>query len=279
MAEPIRDLQQLRTAFVYQLRSYLRTWRFLGLLLFVAAVSTVILVVQLHNGVAQVTANHPSASDELSAYLAEITNVVVITGAFLGGDALAVDLGGGPGYLMLSQPVRRRTLFAGRFLAAALVGVVVSGVYYGFAAATVQYFYGTVPAAILLSVGLAILFLLAVLALAFFFSSFFKSPGVSIVSTLLILLIGFPILTEAGTLSGVEPWYSLDYGSQAITSVLASNFTHETVSHLGLGRKGATLTIYTFLPYPWEGALILAVYLVVFVALSLAVYRYREVRA
>jgi ABC-2 type transport system permease protein len=278
MTEMVGDLSQFRTAFSYQLRSYVRTWRFAGLLIFVAAVSVVLLAVQLHNGASQVTANHPSAGDELATYLAEITDAVIITGAFLGGDALAVDLSGGPGYLMLSQPVRRRTLFAGRYCAAALTGAAIGLVYFAFAAGTVQYFYGTIPAAIGLSIGLAFLFLLAVLAVAFFFSSFFKNPSVSIVASLLILIIAFPIVTAAGTLTGVEPWFSLDYGSQAITSVLSSNFTHETISQIGAGRKGASITLYTFAPYPWEGAVIMAVYLVVFLVLSYVAYRYREVR-
>lgn len=278
MPAMVDDLSQFRTAFLYQLRSYLRTWRFVGLLAFVAVVSAVILIVQLHNGIAQVTANHPMAADELAAYLAEITDAVIITGAFLGGDALAVDLSGGPGYLMLSQPVRRRTLFAGRFAAAAVTGAVIGLVYFAFAAATVQYFYGTIPVAIFLSIGLAFLFLLAVLAVAFFFSSFFKNPSVSIVAAILILIIAFPILTAAGSLSGVEPWFSLDYGSQAITTVLASNFSHETVMHLVVGKKGSSLAIYSFAPYPWEGAAIMAVYLGVFLVLSYVVYRYREVK-
>ncbi|EQD53139.1 permease component of an ABC-transporter, partial [mine drainage metagenome] len=183
---------------------------------------------------------------------------------FLGGDALAVDLGGGPGYLMLALPVRRRTLFAGRFAAAAVTGAVIGLVYFAFGAGTVQYFYATIPAAILLSIGLAFLFLLAVLAVAFFFSSFFRNPTVSIVASLLILIIGFPVVTSAGVLTGVEPWFSLDYGSQAITSVLATNFAHETISHMGLGARRGQLTVYSFAPYPWEGATIMAVYLGIF---------------
>jgi ABC-type transport system involved in multi-copper enzyme maturation permease subunit len=276
--EIVGDLSQFRTAFSYQLRSFARTWRFLGLLIFVAAVSLVLLAVQLYNGASQVTANHPNAGDELAAYLAEITDVVIITGAFLGGDALAVDLSGGPGYLMLSQPVRRRTLFAGRYCAAALTGAAIVLVYFVFAAGTVQYFYGTIPASIGLSIALAFLFLLAVLAVAFFFSSFFKNPSVSIVAALLILIIAFPIVTEVGTLTGVEPWFSLDFGSQAITSVLSSNFTHEAITHLSTGRRGLSLTLYSFSPYPWEGAVIMGVYWVVFLLLSFVAYRYREVK-
>jgi ABC-2 type transport system permease protein len=278
MGEIVGDLQQFRTAYLYQLRSYLRTWRFAGLLIFVTVISAVILAVQLNNGVTVVTTNHPSASEELASYLSFLEDAVIIVGAFLGGDALAIDLSGGPGYLMLSQPVRRRTLLAGRYAAAATAGAAIGLVYFGFAAGAVQYFYGTIPSAIWSSIGLALLFLLAVLAVAFFFSSFFRNPTVSIVAAILILLIGFPLVTAVGTLSGVEPYYSLDYGSQSITSVLSTNFTHEMVMHLSAGHKGVSISVYEFEPYPWEGAVIMGAYLVVFLALSYVIYRYKEVK-
>lgn len=273
----IGDRAQFQTAFRYQLRSYLRTWRFLGLLIFVAVVSGAILAVQLHRGVDLVTANYPTASDYLSGYLSVLADAVIVIGAFLGGDALAIDLSGGAGYLMLSQPVRRRTLLAGRYVAAVVAGFALGMVYYLFAALAVQYFYGTIPAAILGSIGEAFLFLLAVLAVAFFFSSFFRNPTVSIVAAILILLLGFPILTAVGTLTGTEPWFSLDYGSQSITSILATNFTHESTTHVG-GRGGLSLTLYAYAPYPWEGALIMAVYFAVFFSLSFVIYRFKEVR-
>lgn len=272
------DAAQLATVFRFQLRSYLRTWRFLGLFVFVVLVATAVFAVQLDRGVTAVQTSNPTASDYLGSYLATLTDAVIIIGAFLGGDALAVDLSGGPGYLMLSQPVRRRILLTGRFLAATVTGAGLGLVYYLFAAGAVQYFYGTIPPAILLSIGEALLFLLAVLAVAFFFSSFFRNPTVSIVAALLILIIGFPIVTAAGDLTGTEPWFSLDYGAQAITSSIAGNFTHESVMHLAAGRKGASIALYTFAPYPWEGAAIMAVYLVVFLVLSYVIYQYKEVR-
>ncbi len=277
--EPVMsDFRQFLVAFRYQLRSYFRTWRFLGLLVFVLLVAGAILGLQLHRGVTTVTTNNPTAGGYLSGYLGTVSDAVIIVGAFLGGDALAVDLAGGPGYLMLSQPVRRSSLLAGRYLAATVTGIAIGLVYYVFAAGAVQYFYGTIPSSLLSSLGFALLFLLAVLAVAFFFSSFFRNPTVSIVASILILLIGFPILTSVGDLTGTEPWYSLDYGSQAITSVFTSNFSHETTTHIGAlkGRGGITLT--TFSPYPWEGAVIMLVYFVAFLAASYVIYRFKEVK-
>jgi ABC-type transport system involved in multi-copper enzyme maturation permease subunit len=96
MPPRLGGLHQLRVAFLYQLRSYFRTRRFVGFLLFVTIVAAAILGVQLHRGVATVTTNDPTASAYLSAYLSTMPDVGIITEAFLGGDALAVDFGGGP---------------------------------------------------------------------------------------------------------------------------------------------------------------------------------------
>ena len=277
MATTIGDLRQFRIAFLYQLRSYLRTWRFIGLLIFVLLIASGLLAVQLHRGVDAVTANNPTSSDYLATYLSTLEDAVIVVAAFLGGDALAVDLSGGPGYLMLTQPVRRGTLLAGRYVAAVVTGTAIGLVYYLFAAVAVQYFYGNIPSSILLSLGAALLFLLAVLAVAFFFSSFFRNATVSIIASILILLLGFPILTSVGDLLGAEPWYSLDYGAQTITTVFQSSFKHESSMHIG-GARGVGITLYSYSPYPWEGAVIMAVYLGVVLVLSYVLYRYKEVK-
>lgn len=272
------DAKQFRTTYLYQLRSYVRTWRFVGLLVFVALIATAVLAVQLSRGTDYVTATNPTSSDYLAGFLGYLTTVVVITGAFLGGDALAVDLGGGPGYLMLTQPVRRGTLLLGRYAAAVSVSMAVVSVYYAFSLGAALYFYGTVPSALFLAYGLTFLFVLSVLAFAFFFSSFFRTSAVSIVTSLLILFLGFPIITAMGDLTGVEPWFSLDYGSSVITGALSTHFQHETVSHMGGGARGVSITLYTFSPYLWEGVVILVGYLLAFLAASFLVYRYKEVR-
>jgi ABC-2 type transport system permease protein len=276
---PVGDIWQIWTGFRFQVRSYVRTWRFLGLVIFVALVSAIILSVQLYRGSDYITTTYATSSDYLASYLGYIGDAVIITAAFLGGDALAVDLGGGPGYLMLTQPVRRGSLLVGRYAAAAVVGVCIALVYYAFAVGATLYFYQGLPTALLLSFGLAVVFGLASLAVAFFFSSFFRTPVVSIVAALLILLLGFPVLTATGDLAGFEPWFSLDYGSRVITTVLSSNFLHESIMKVGgMGRRGISITVYNWSPYLWEGIAIMLAYLAVFLALCFVIYRYREVK-
>jgi ABC-2 type transport system permease protein len=271
------DFAQFRTAFAFQLRSYLRTSRFLALVLFVAAVALAVAGIEAYRGSDFVHATSANASDFFGSFLQFLHYVVVVAAALLGGDALAVDLAGGPGYLMLTQPVRRRVLFLGRFVAAALAVFAATLVYYAIGAATVFAFFGTVPLDTLLSIAAAGLFGLAALAIAFFFSSFFRTPAVGIVAAFLILLLAFPVLTLVGTFGGFEPWFSLDWGATVVTVILSSGFVHEQIVHVR-PRDGVAITLYTFQPYFWEGLAIMAGYFAVFFGLTTAVYASREVK-
>ncbi|MDE1821943.1 MAG: ABC transporter permease [Euryarchaeota archaeon] len=281
MSRNVSDLQQFLTTFLYQLRFYLRTWRFAGILLFVAAISAAVLSLQLYRGVIAVQTTNPTSSDYLHAFLGNIGSAIIIAAAFLGGDAIAMDMGGGPGYLMLTQPVRRWVLLAGRYAAAALVGLLVAIAYYAFAIGGAAYIYGVgaLPGGTLAeSFGFAFLYGLSALALAFFFSSFFKSPAISIVFTVLIMIIALPIVTSIGSFTGGEPWYSLDYASGVISNLFQNPFVHYSTQSISEGRRGAVLTIYQWSPYAWEGLTIMVTYLVVFLVLAYVIYTRKEVK-
>src|SRR5208282_4780291 len=106
--------------------------------------------------------------------------------AFFGGDALSVDFSTGAGYYMLVLPIRRPVLLAGRYAAASLVTLAIVGVYYLFGAAGAVYFFGApnVPWGLLLeSLGVAVLFSLAALSVAFCVSAFVRSPAAGILIT------------------------------------------------------------------------------------------------
>jgi ABC-2 type transport system permease protein len=274
---PEGDIDQYLTAVYYQLKFYLRSWRFIGLMLFTIALTGGIMAYQLHLGIDHLKTNSPTVSDFLSSGLGEMSTEVVLIAAFFGGDAISTDLGTSTGYYMLTLPVRRAVLMMGRYTAAFLVGVGVAAAYYAIEAAGAFYVYGTLPVELISSVGLGLLYLLACLALAFFLSSLFRSPSVSIVIILLVMLIGFPAVTAIlSDLGGYEPWWSLSYAGDVIGGVLSTNFQH--VSTLTEGKGARAITIYLFSPYVWEGVVIMIAYLAVFLFLSFFIYEYRELK-
>jgi len=266
---PASDAQWL-TAVRRQLRFYRKTWRFVGLLIFVLIISVA--------GTA-ISIAYDSAGSSAGDYLYSLTSSVPVFGiivcAFIGGDAIAMDFGSGTGYFMLVLPVRRIVLLLGRYAAAFLASLALLLVFYAFGLFGDVWFYGiaAVPwAAFVGSIGLAALFALATLSTAFFLSAFFRSPAISMVVTILVLFLGFDILDGVLAVTAVEPWFSLLYAGSAVALPFEGQ-AHETVTHLP-GRRG--LTIHTWFPYVWEGTAIMVAYFVAFLVISAVLYQYKE---
>jgi len=267
------DLAQWWTAFLRQWKFYLRTSRFLGLLLFVLIVAVAFTGVTLY-----LHDSGSSGADYLYGAAGELGVFGIIIGAFIGGDAIAMDFGSGTGYFMLVLPVKRIVVLLGRYAAAFVTTLVLIVVYLVVPLLAGIYFWG-ITGIPWLSLGesflLAALYGLAVLSTAFFFSALFRSPAVSMVATILILFLGFDIVDGVvGTFLGYEPWFSLLYAGSVVGLPLVAQ-AHHTVSHTPVG-GGRTLTTHIWYPYIWEGTLILLVYFTVFLVLSAVIYQYKE---
>jgi len=264
------DTAQWLTAVRRQLRFYLKTWRFVGLLLFVAVVDIAVTALNIaYNSAGS------SAGDYLYNAIGAMPTFGVIVGAFIGGDALAMDFGSGTGYFMLVLPVRRIVLLLGRYAAAFLAAFALILVYYAISLSGAVWFYGFLGVPwgdVVESIGIAALFALAVLAAAFLFSSFFRSPAISIVVTILALFLAFDIVDGILSITTVEPWFSILYAGQAIALVFEGQ-PHETIVRVTAARG---LTIRSWTPYVWEGVAIMVGYLVVCLVLSAIIYQRKE---
>jgi ABC-2 type transport system permease protein len=266
------DVDQWVTAVRRQLRFYLKTWRFIGLLLFILAVDIAVTAV----GIAY-DMSGTSVGDYLYGAIGAMPTLGVIVGAFIGGDAIAMDFGSGTGFFMLVLPVRRTVLLLGRFAAAFLAAFALILIYYAVSLVGAAWFYGVVALPwldVLASLGLAALFAMAVLATAFLFSAFFRSPAVSMVVTILVLFLAFDIVDGVLSITSVEPWFSILYAGQAVALVFEGQPHLTTTTGTGM----AHLTFHTWHPYVWEGAVIMVAYFVIALTVSVVIYHYKELK-
>jgi ABC-2 type transport system permease protein len=272
---PVTDFEHWWVITRHQLQHYLRTNRFVGLLGFVFVISALTLTFEVSAGVAAVrVAQLYRGSEYLSNYLSDTGLWIILAAAFFGGDALSVDFSTGAGYYMLVLPIRRPVLLAGRYTAAAVVTLAIVGVYYAFATAGAVYFFGgaSIPWSLLAeSFGVAALFTLAALSVAFTVSSFFRSPAAGVLITVLALYVGFTVLENVFELAGLEPWFSLNYAGGAINAVLDTDFVHQQLVPLGASQS-YTVWVATVR----EGIEIMVGYFVAFFSLSAYLYHRKE---
>jgi len=204
------------------------------------------------------------------------TYVIVLSGIFFGGDAISGEFQNKTGYFGLPNPIRRSSVYIGKWLAAFFASTVILGVFTAITVSNGMYYFGlNVPYQFGESVLFAWFYLAAVLGFTFFFSSLFKSSSMSILVTAILFLFAFTLIqTLVANLVQIEPWFILTYGAQIIGNVLMVPYPpHSVVNNFG-PRGGISIT--TFNVQVPEGLAIIGLYFIITAILGLVLFERKE---
>ena len=263
-------VSQVGTITKYELVNYFRSRRFFVLLIIGLIISVLL--------TALVGYYRPSSflSSALSFYSSwwagSITFVIILSGIFYGGDAISGEFQNKTGYFLVANPLRRSSIYIGKWLGAFTASIVMLGVFAAITIGNGIYYFGfNIPNQLWESLLFAVLYLIAVLGFTFFFSSLFKSTSMSILVTAILFLFAFTLIqTLVERLVKIEAWFLITYGAQIITNVLIDPYP--TTMTQGFGRDAFTSYAAT-IP---EGIAILLAYFVVTAVLGLFLFERRE---
>ena len=187
------------------------------------------------------------------------TYLVVLAGIFFGGDAISGEFQNRTGYFVLPNPIKRSTIYAGKWLAALIASSIILAVFAAIAMGNGMYHFGTgAPYQFGVSLLFSWFYLASALSFTFLLSSIFKSSSYSILVAAILFLFAFQIIqTFIANLVGIEPWFILTYGSQIIGNVLQIQYPENSVTIA-------------------EGLTIMAVYFVATVIIGLTLFNRRE---
>ena len=285
VAEPASRLQvpasmeQVSKLTRYQLREYLRSRRFVALAIIVLAIGAILTAVVAHFRSALVTNNLAFYG---SFWGSGVDIVIVLAAVFFGGDAIAGEFQNKTGYFLMGLPIRRATVYVGKFIAAFLASAAMMLLFLLILIANGAYYFGSglLPWQLALSLVLAIVYLSAVLGATFMFSSLFKTSAYGFVLTAILFLFGFTLLQDLVTgLVKIEPWMIISYAESTIGEVFGSSVswglqgtvTHSTVM---MGRFSVMTTTYT--AGVAEGLVIMIAYLAITAAAGLWLFEHEE---
>ncbi len=270
----MNDLRSMYILFKYQIKFYLKTRRFVAMLIIVALITALTVGIDLYEGVTKSTAGFANSADFIAGSLSGplITSIGIVA-AFFGGDATSIETGTNSGYFIMTQPVRKISILMGRFFAAVLLGFLLIMIEYAGVAGLSQDFYGTISAGIFLSIIETLFLIASFTAVAFLFSSIFKNPLIGILFSVIVFILVFAIVQGILEITNIEPWFILNYGGEVVTEILSpSSIAHVT------SIKTPAFTIKKYEPYIWEGNTIMGGYLVISLILSYIIFRSKEVR-
>jgi ABC-2 type transport system permease protein len=207
----------------YQLREYLRSRRFVALAAIVLAIGAILTAVVAHFRGALISSNFAFYG---SFWGSGADIVIVLAAVFFGGDAIAGEFQNKTGYFLMGLPVRRGTVYVGKFIAAYLASVSMMVLFLAILLGNGIFYFGSnsFPWQLGLSFVLALVYLSAVLGATFLFSSLFKTSAYGFVLTAILFLFGFTLLQDLVVgLFKTEPWMIISYASSTIGSVFSTN--------------------------------------------------------
>jgi ABC-type transport system involved in multi-copper enzyme maturation permease subunit len=182
--------------------------------------------------------------------------------------------------------INKYKLILGKYFGNLTLVVVIITLYY-FILGILGFFYygGPINIRFFYSYGIAILYIIALSSFVTFFSSFMRSVNLTIISTVILLLIGFNIADQIVTLifaDSFEPLYSLAYLGTLITGILEFPFpdprySEFSFSGMGPGGMGGDFTFGQWVtPSVGMGITLLLVFIVIYFLLAAYLFKRRQ---
>jgi ABC-2 type transport system permease protein len=266
---------QLGTVTKYSFLNYLRARRFLVMVLIVSIINLALTAAVAYTRSAAFLDSTPLGF--YGAWWGSFIDIsILLTVVFFGGDAISGEFQNKTGYFLAPNPVRRSTLYVGKYLAAFIASTLILVLFLAFTLANGLYYGMGVPTQFAESFLFAWLYLLTALGVTFMFSSLFKTTSISILITVLLFLFVFTVIDELSTiLLKIEPWFSITYAEGIIANILTVPFPLHYVAAITSG-PGARFSFPTYNATVPEGLEIMAVYLIVCSLLGLLIFERKE---
>jgi len=197
--------------------------------------------------------------------------LVVICATFFGADAIVSEYQYRTGYLIFPNPVKRSTLFFGKYAASLSAGMMVVVLFYAGVILLSFLTLGELDKGFGLSIALAAEYLVAAMAVAYVVSSLLKGSTGALVLTFFLFLLILPIIDNVSAFTNVKIDGSLTFAGGALRYVLIHPYPVDSSQTIpGFGSIGQ------FYPSPETAAIVMAAYTVVAIAISLVLFKRKQ---
>ena len=224
MVRPTR-IRQIASVARYELLKYLRGRRLIAIVLLTVLVNAIYLVVPPATGSQYST--DPTAF--LTDTLGFLGVLLLLSATFFGADAIVSEFESKTGYFLFPNPIRKTTIFLGKFIASVLVSAGVIALYYLIAVVSVQVIDGSIPVNTGLSFAYALVYLFAILSVAYLFSAIMRSSVFSLTLTFFTFLLVLPIFDAVTAVAKFKAWFSITFAGRIVTNILQNPYPADTV--------------------------------------------------
>ena len=267
------DMEQVKVVAKYDILKYMRSRRLLGILVIETLVLLLITAVLA-------TSNRTYTADEVVGQYTSFVSILIILGATLfGGDAIVSEFQGRTGYLLFPNPVKKVSILVGKFLSSLAAMGLMLIIYYAVAIIAGLALGNGLSTLAFASLGLAMLYGIAALAVAYLISSVMKGSTGALILTFAMFLFVFNIVTSLiGALGGIKPWFMIDFAGSTLSYITSNPYPVDSVQTIDIG-GGQTFTSYLFYPDIGVSIAVMIAYTVVALFLAYVFFKRREMSA
>ena len=267
------DVKQIGVVAKYDVLKYLRSQRLLGILIVEAIVLVAITALLA-------TSDAPKTADKVVGEYAGFASILIVIGATLfGGDAIVSEYQGRTGYLLFPNPIKKISIFAGKFISAVAAMGLILLIYYAVALLAGVVMGNGFSTLGLQSLGLAMLYGISALAVAFLISSIMKGTAGALILTFALFFFVFNIITSLiGVLGGIKPWFMVDFAGSTLSYITTEPYPQDVVVPYPIPGAGS-MDVYYFYPDVAISIAVMIVYAIVALALAYLFFHRREMSA
>ncbi len=202
---------------------------------------------------------------------AGFANTMIIIGVTLfAGDAIVSEFQNRTGYLLFPNPVKKSSLYVGKFLASVGIMTLVIVAYYLVAIVMGLVFTGNFTELSIYSMLLAILYGAAATGLAFLISSVLKTATASLVLTFFMLFMILSLIPAVGMFAGFKADGELTFASGTISYIMQTPYPVDSMDN----RTG--ILIHNYIPDVGLSIAVEAIWLAITASLGYVVFKRRE---
>ncbi|OPY33845.1 MAG: ABC-2 family transporter protein [Methanomassiliicoccales archaeon PtaU1.Bin124] len=265
------DIEQVLTVARYDVLKHLRSRRLLGILVIAALVIVAYMAIPPALG----DAYSKDAREFASGFISMMPTIIVVIATLFAGDAIVSEFQNRTGYLLFPNPVKRSTLYIGKYLAAVALAVFILLVYYGLVALLTVAVTGGLTDKLLYSLGLAVLYACATIALGFLLSSVLKGSTGSLVLTFVLLILIMPMISGILSIAPANSDFLLSTAGDSTIYMMQDPYPQSYTQTIDAG-AGQTITIGVYYIQPWTAVAVMGIYAVVCFTLGYLAFKRRE---
>jgi ABC-2 type transport system permease protein len=264
------DMEQVLLVTKYDILKHIRSRRLLSIGIILALVLALVTFLGTYNN-----PDPHNAANFIGNY-AGFANLLIVIGVTLfAGDAIVSEFQNRTGYLLFPNPVKRSSLYAGKFLASVAVLTFVIVVYYLVAIVIGLAYTGNFTELSIYSLLLAIMYGAAATGVAFLISSVLKTSTASLVMTFFTLLLILSLIASVFTLAGIKPDGELTFAGGTISDIMQNPYPVDSVGNITTG-GGGSFQIHQFYPDVGLSVVVELIWLVATAVLGFVAFKRRE---